>query len=134
MKLFGEFFRFGLVGTLGFVVDAGILMGLLWLGVGPYLARVPSFMAAATTTWVCNRHFTFHSERREGLRREWVQYMGLMVIGGAVNYGTYALLVWGVALVNQYPVLGVAGGSIAGMLVNFASSRRLLRPRAASRA
>jgi putative flippase GtrA len=42
-----------------------------------------------------------------------------MSAGGAVNLATYALLVAFVAPVAALPALGVAAGSIAGLMVNF---------------
>ena len=38
--------------------------------------------------------------------------------GAAVNYGVYALLLATVSLVAAWPVLGVAAGSLAAMVVN----------------
>lgn len=115
--------RFALVGGIGFVVDAGILM-LLLDTLGPYLGRVISFICAATTTWVLNRQFTF-AGRQSGLsrRHEFTRYFGAMLLGGAVNYATYAALVALVSLVAAWPVLGVGAGSLAGMVVNFSLAR-----------
>jgi putative flippase GtrA len=46
-----------------------------------------------------------------------------MTGGFVVNYGTYALLYTFVEIVRTYPELGVAAGSVAGLVVNYASSR-----------
>ena len=122
-----EFFRFGLVGTAGFVVDAGILqICLSLLGLGPYVGRAISFAVGATFTWFCNRHFTFR--RRGGMHwfRQWSRFVVLMLIGGGLNYGTYAALVRWVPLFTAWPVLGVAAGSLAGMMVNFTTARHLV--------
>ena len=52
----GQFLRFGLVGTAGFVVDAAALTAAMaWLGLGPYGGRVVSYLAAVTFTWAMNR-------------------------------------------------------------------------------
>jgi putative flippase GtrA len=129
-----QFLRFGLVGTLGFVVDAGLLRLLLIAGLGYYAGRLVSFLAAATTTWILNRSFTFRreAERRVHPAREWLAYLALMVAGGAVNYGVYALAIESAAPVRQYPEIGVALGSLAGMLVNYWSAKTMIferRPR-----
>ena len=85
-----RFVRFCAAGTIGFVVDAGILQVTAGvLGANPYAARVVSFLAAATTTWWINRHYTFEA-RHPATRAEWMAYLGLMVIGALVNYGVYA--------------------------------------------
>jgi putative flippase GtrA len=123
-----EFLRFGMVGTLGFVIDAGLLYLLLWAGLGFYGGRAISFLVAATATWSCNRSFTFRSHSAGGkLRNEWVAYLGLMAVGAAVNYGVYALAIQGSALIRAHPVLGVALGAVLGMLVNYRNARSLLR-------
>lgn len=125
-------FRFAVSGTAGFLVDAGLLAVLVsGLGLDPYLARIPSFLAAVTTTWLINRHWTFADRRRGGrLGAEWRRYLLAMSGGAAVNYGVYALLLATVSLVAAWPVLGVAAGSLAAMVVNFASSSRWIFPAA----
>lgn len=120
-----RFLRFCAVGTIGFVIDAGVLLALTQAGgFGPYGARVLSFLAAASATWWLNRRFTFRVAHGAS-RREWMAYVGLMLLGAAVNYGAYAVLitVWEVARAHLW--IGVAAGSIAGLAVNFATSRRL---------
>jgi putative flippase GtrA len=55
-----RFLRFCLVGAAGSLVDAGLLQALVTLaGANPFVARVSSFLAAATVTWRLNRCFTF---------------------------------------------------------------------------
>jgi putative flippase GtrA len=117
---------FGLVGGVGFLVDAGVLY-LLKGSIGLYWGRAVSFFCAAGATWILNRTFTFDG-RSSGHHplKEMLFYVGLMMIGGAVNYGAYAVLVANSALVARFPVLGVAAGSIAGMGVNLLTSRFLL--------
>jgi putative flippase GtrA len=56
--------------------------------------------------------------------RQWALFVVLNLVGFAFNYGTYAALVATVALVAQHPVIGVAAGSLAGMMGNFLLSRR----------
>jgi putative flippase GtrA len=58
--------------------------------------------------------------------RQWALFLALNLIGFACNYGTYAALVAGVPLVARNPVLGVAAGSLAGMIGNFLLSRRFV--------
>jgi putative flippase GtrA len=133
-----QFIRFGIVGGIGFVVDAGLLHLLLLADFGYYGGRLVSFLAAATTTWILNRSFTF---RREGAPAggpdrahpagEWLAYIGLMVVGGLVNYGTYAAAIEASDLVRAHPALGVALGSIAGMALNFWSAKTIIFERKA---
>ncbi len=117
--------RFGIAGVLGFVVDAGVLYLLApWLGW--YGARVLSFWAAATATWLFNRRYTFADGAARGgsaLWREYGTYLVAMLGGAAVNYAAYALTLHFMPPAAWVPLLGVAIGSIAGMGVNFVSAR-----------
>ncbi|WP_211844572.1 GtrA family protein [Neoroseomonas eburnea] len=125
-RLLLEFMRFGIVGTIGFVVDTAVLYGALALGGGLYLGRAISYVSAATTTWGLNRVWTFRGRGSGPVHRQWALFLVVNLVGFALNYGTYALLVSLVPLVAAHPVLGVAAGSIAGMFTNFALSRRLV--------
>ncbi len=123
MKVLRELVLFGLVGVIGFIVDAAILY-LFKASLGLYYGRLLSFICAVLTTWVLNRHLTF-SKRASGLSltHEFSRYLGLMLGGGVVNYVSYALLVYFVEFVARQPVWGVAVGSVAGMMVNYLLAR-----------
>jgi putative flippase GtrA len=120
-----RFLRFCAVGTLAYLVDAGVLTALVsGAGLDPYAARVVSFLTAASFTWWLNRHWTFEVKRAP-TRAEWLTYVTLMLIGAAVNYGTYAAAIMWWPLAREHLWLGVALGSVAGLGVNFLSSSRL---------
>ena len=121
-----EFLRFGVVGTIGFLVDSGVLYGMIWLGAGLYLGRAISYVAAATATWALNRVWTFRGRGGGAVHRQWALFVAVNLVGFALNYGTYAVLVATVPVVAAHPVLGVAAGSIAGMFTNFVLSRRVV--------
>ncbi|MEE2878068.1 MAG: GtrA family protein, partial [Pseudomonadota bacterium] len=46
-----KFIRFALVGGVGFVVDAGMLVWLVSADVSPFAARVVSILLAMLVTW-----------------------------------------------------------------------------------
>jgi putative flippase GtrA len=118
------FLRFALVGTIGFLVDAAVLYALMFgLGAGPYLGRAGSFLAAASATWLLNRVYTFREVERSDPKRQWLRFVGFMVLGGAVNYGVYAAIVAVAPAHPVVPLLAVAAGSLAGLAVNFTTSR-----------
>ena len=48
------------------------------------------------------------------------------LLGLVLNRGTYAVLVTVVPLCARQPVFAVAAGSLAGMMVNFILSRRVV--------
>lgn len=121
-----QFLRFCMVGAVGFVIDAGILQFLVSVfGMNPYLARVISFLVAASVTWLMNRRYTFDVEHA-ATHSEWVRYITIMVLGALVNYAAFAISIAVWELARAQPWLGVAVGSIAGLGINFMSSRMLL--------
>jgi putative flippase GtrA len=121
-----QFLKFGVVGTIGFVVDTAVLYAGLALGLGLYGGRAVSYLAAATTTWALNRAWTFRGRGSGPALRQWAVFVVVNLVGFAFNYGTYALLVAFVPFVAEHPVLGVAAGSLAGMVGNFVLSRRFV--------
>lgn len=126
MKTASQFFWFCLAGMAGFFVDAGLLY-LLKDSLGLFAGRDISFVAAVFTTWVINRSCTFdRSHSNQPPAREFVMYLGLMFGGGVVNYGLYAFLVSRFVAVADHPILGVVAGTLAGMTINFCTSKFVL--------
>lgn len=95
--------RFGLVGTVGLVVDVGIF-NLLRLTVlspeslheGPVLAKVISTSLAIVANWLGNRYWTFHREQRahpvgEGLRFALVSIVAMVIPLSCLWVSHYAL-------------------------------------------
>jgi len=122
-----QFLAFGVVGTVGFLVDAGVLtLALAFSDLGYYWGRLLSFLAAATVTWALNRRYTFRAAAKDRRFMQWARFVAVNSGGGLVNYATYAALIAASALVRDWPVLGVAAGSIAGLLVNFTLSKWLV--------
>ncbi len=121
-----QVFLFAVAGVIGLIVDVAVLYALRD-AIGPFYGRAVSFFGAVIATWLVNRSVTFRS-RQSGLslKKEFTAYFTLMLAGGAVNYAAYSVLVLGVALVREHLFLGVAVGSLAGMAVNFLTSRYLL--------
>lgn len=128
MKLFGQLFRFSLVGTAGFAIDVTVLYLLSRAGLDLYSARACSFVAAATFTWIGNRILTFPSAAasRRRLTGDWSLYLGAMTLGGLLNYGTYALLITYLPVFHDHPWLAVAAGTATGLLINFTIARNVL--------
>ena len=125
-QLLLEFLRFGVVGTIGFVVDTAVLYAGIALGLGLYGGRAVSYLLAATTTWALNRLWTFRGRGNGPVHQQWALFLLVNLIGFAMNYGTYAALIAYVPMVAAHPVLGVAAGAIAGMFGNFLLSRQLV--------
>jgi putative flippase GtrA len=118
----GQFLRFCVIGTGGAVVDIGVLyFAMHVLTLNHYTGRAVSWLAAATFTWAMNRRFTF-SDGRPPLT-QWAKFLAANAVGGLVNYGVYAALVAGSALVSAIPAIGVAAGSLVGLAFNFSASK-----------
>ena len=50
----------------------------------------------------------------------------VMVVGGLVNYGVYAALIYWSETVRAWPVIGIAAGSLAGLLFNYSGAKKLV--------
>ena len=119
-----RFLKFCVVGGGGFVVDSAVYLGAS-LAAGPLASRFTSFTAAVVFTYVFNRWFTFENPRKASVV-EFAKYYASMVLGGAVNIGIFYAAVTLSPLVAKFPVAGIALGSVAGLVVNFLTSRMLL--------
>ena len=124
-----QFIKFGLVGTVGFFVDSCALYGFMdFFGLDLYAGRVASYLVAATTTWALNRAYTFSCSKGNGgkKRKQWIKFLLVNSIGGFINYGVYAFLVFVYAIFASFPVLAIAIGSISGLFFNFFLSRKIV--------
>lgn len=121
-----SFLLFIMVGAVGFVVDSSLLY-LLKNELGLFAARGVSFFFAVITTWSLNRLITF-KDVRSGLSawKEFIHYLKFMMIGGCINYLTYAAAISLSSQVKSYPVIAVALGSISGLFINYFTSKYLL--------
>ena len=121
-KDLGELARFCVVGTIGFIADAGLTLaftqGIRW---APLPSRALAFLVAATITWWLNRRFTF---RYSAGSSTWLPYVLLTAVGALINVGLYGawLSVLGSSAVNI--VIGVAIGSLGALVFNFLVSRK----------
>jgi putative flippase GtrA len=118
-----EFFRFLLVGAVGFAVDAAVLLLLIHIGgMSRLWARIPSFLAAVTVTWLLHRNFTFSNANQVAPSiREWLRFTLANAFGNGANLAIYALLV-GLFAWDALPALAVA--SVAALGVNYGLSAR----------
>jgi putative flippase GtrA len=120
-----QFFKFGIVGIVGFAVDAAMLyVGLDALHLGRVAAGFFSFPFAATATWIGNRLYTFRDAPKTPMALQWARFVIVCAVGLVFNRGTYSLLVSTVPLVYAYPVLGLIGGTGVGMIFNFFAAKR----------
>jgi putative flippase GtrA len=121
----GRFFRFAIVGVIGFGVDAGVVAALIRvLAVDAYQARICSYFFAAATTWWLNRRFTFHSASPPA--REFLTFLLANAFGALINLGVYSAIIAWRGSGGWIPVIAVAIGSLAGLFTNFFLSSKLV--------
>lgn len=120
-----QFIRFGVVGLIGLVADTTTVYGLRH-SLGLYGAGLAAYVTAASINWVLNRLWTFRGLGSGSAHHQWGMFMIANLAGFVLNRGTYAILVTFVAAAAAQPVIATAAGSVAGMLVNFNLSRRLV--------
>ena len=122
-----QFLKFGIVGVVGFVVDTAFLyLGIEALGMGRVAAGFFAFPFAVTVTWIGNRLFTFKDHDHEPMAKQWAKFASVCAVGIVFNRGTYTLMVSLIPFVYDYPVLGLLGGTAAGMFFNFFASKKLV--------
>ncbi|WP_426110379.1 GtrA family protein [Massilia sp. PWRC2] len=126
MPLRVELLRFVLAGVLGLAVDVGVLYGALALGLDWFSGRAISFICAVWTTWQFNRRYTFAPSKKLSVWQEWWRYLSAMLLGGAVNYVIYSVVVIALPDIPLLPFISVAAGSLSAMAVNFISAKYLV--------
>lgn len=128
MRLSRDIALFAIGGLIGLVIDASVVQLLVGMAHwNAYVARVLSFLLAATATWWWNRRHTF-AGRSSGRRAhaEWLHWLALMSVGAAVNYGIYVLCLLLFPVLHRWPAIAVAAGSAVAALVNFSAARGVL--------
>jgi len=117
-------FRFGVVGTAAFIVDAAVLAGAVeLLEASPYWARLLSFLVASTAAWAMNRVYTFADVNSPMLLLEWVRYLVSTSAGAFCNLGVYMAAISLSGFLYDNPIIPAGFGSIAGMMVNYLAAR-----------
>ena len=118
---------FGISGFFGFFVDAGVFYLFNLFIENPYICRLFSYLFAATFTWVFNRRYSFGvSEPLVANRQvffEWLKYLSSQTVGFSINYSTFSALIYFGEIFADMPILAIAIGSIAGLLVNYTTAK-----------
>lgn len=120
--------RFGLVGGIGFVVDAGLTTTLIHAGLDPFSARVVAIACAMLITWRLNRAITFGASNTSQ-KSEGVRYFAVALAAAAVNYAAYAALM--LAFPTLMPTIAVALATGISMTVSYLGFSRFAFKRGA---
>ncbi|HUW06698.1 MAG TPA: GtrA family protein [Williamwhitmania sp.] len=88
-----KFLKFGLVGISGLFIDFGITFLLRnKLKIHQYIANATGFITAASTNYILNRVYTFHSHNPHMLM-EYGKFIGVSIVGLGINTFVLWLLV-----------------------------------------
>jgi putative flippase GtrA len=87
-----DLIRFLIIGGLAFIIDAGITLGLISLGLSAFIARLPALMFAMVFTWLANRRFTFCLDTKATLG-EFIRYFAVAISMACFNYLLYSTLI-----------------------------------------
>lgn len=120
-----KFFFFGLIGTVGFIVDTTILLYLVYIWQAPlFISRTISFMIAVYVTWLLNRNVTFKSSHKKYKKtKEYMYYFTIQSIGGLINFIVFFILIYFDTFFYNNLIISMAIASITAMLFNFFVSK-----------
>ena len=124
------FIRFGVIGGLGYLVNAAVLAFntyVLHLDFAPAIGL--AIFVSMCFTWIGNRYFTFRARRARGLSpmlQEWLKFMGANILGAVVNYCTALALVHFAAGIFANKFVAQACGVLAGLVFNFTLSSKMV--------
>ena len=127
LPLRGQLLRFVITGGLSAVVDFGLLVLLMALGLGHTPAKAVSFVAGTTTAYLINRRWTF---RATPSARRFVAVVALYALTFALQVGLFSLLFVGLTAqgLGRLPVQVIAFVIAQGVAttVNFVVQRSVI--------
>jgi putative flippase GtrA len=92
-----ELMKFGVVGTVAFIVDVSVFnIARLIIELGPLTSKTVSVVIATTVAYVGNRTWTFRHRDRRGLHREYTLFfvfnaIGLLIALVCLGFSFYVL-------------------------------------------
>jgi putative flippase GtrA len=123
---FAPLFKFGVIGSLGFVCDNAVVYTMRPL-IGLTAATLLAYFIAATFNWLLNRLWTF---RGRGLHHhpfvQWLRFLWANSLGFCLNRGMVFSLFYLFPFCERYPVVALAAGTLTGLLSNFKLSQKLV--------
>jgi len=106
-----RFLKFSVVGTIGAVVDFGLLYLLhVVAGFPIVLANTCSFTAAVLSNFTWNRYWTYPDSRSKPIRTQLVQFFIVNIAGWGINTGILVLL--------RYPCVSLVGAATRAMALS----------------
>jgi putative flippase GtrA len=80
-RLIHEFAKFGVIGTIGFLVTEGVFNLMIARHQPTFTANAVSTLVAAAVTFLGNRYWTFRHRERTGMAREATVFLLLNLVG-----------------------------------------------------
>jgi len=115
---------FVIVGGIGFLADAGVLLGLLrWTDIDPFTARLLAIATALQVTWLLNRNFTFGKSTRHAAV-EGMRYGGVGIASAILNYLVYSGLL--VFITSLPPIVALTIGSATATVFSYTGYAKLV--------
>lgn len=115
-----QFIKFGIVGSIGFIIDASVLLLLVEkFSFSIEYSRVFSFLIAVFVTWFLNRNFTFSKAQKFNKKGEYFLYLIIQSIGVLLNYLIFIALINYNVFFKEYLIISLAISSIIVMSFNF---------------
>ncbi len=116
--------KFLIVGGVGFVTDAGVLMLLLgFSGADPFTARLIAIAITLQVTWALNRRFTFEKSSRHAAVEN-MRYSGVGIATSLFNYLIYSGLI--VFVPSIPPVAALTIGSACATVFSYTGYAKLV--------
>lgn len=117
-----RFSQFLMAGSIGFIVDAGILLFLIeTFYLGPAVARFISVPAAIVSTWVINRHVAFREKKSDHLIQEFFKYLLSNGLGLTINLATYLFLINEIPFFYDNPLFPLVIATGISLIFNYLS-------------
>ena len=122
-----QLMRFGLVGTLGTVVNLAVFTIVVkFMMLNHNIGATAAFLVAVSQNYTLNRMWTFHIRglERVGYVIGWTKYVTINIVGFSVNLMVLnAVIAW---IGQDYSVQGQALGILCGMAFDFLLSKFLV--------
>ena len=120
------FFRYVLVGGIGFVLDAGGLELFIFLGVPVYIARGISMIISMISTYILHRSFSFKDAACPSRQiRQVALFLGCQG-GAAAVWGMLTFVSFTPAFLNR--MLALVAGVSVGLFMNYVLLRMFVFP------